>query len=601
MDRRYRAHPGGILRLLLLAFLLGVLPWPRTARPDNDGIRYRVEFSGNVGASILDQMKAVSDAVQDRQRPPASTLLLRRRAEEDIPALRQVLKSHGYYAPEISIDIEADEGPLLLRFRIEPGPLYRIGSVSCEITDGDSIPLSLPSPEELGLETDSPARARPVIDARSRLREHVRARGHPFAEVRDRVVVDHATQTMAITFRIDPGPLIRLGAMKIDGLETVDARIVENRRTWTPGDTYDPLLLGRFRNRIAGTNLFSMVRVGFEDTTEASGRVPVAVRLRERDHQTIGLGGSYATDEGFGVKADWEHRNLLGGGERLRADVTVSEIVLLGGIEFRERDFLAVDQTFFFNLALAEDRTDVYTSNYYKAAVFFERNVVENVLAGAGITYRVVRVEQLDVERRYRLVSVPFRVSRDVRNDILDPTRGNRFDFEIAPYYDIRGSDTNFWKGDVSTAQYLGILDSPRLILAVRLGMGFTTGADTEEVPADERFYAGGGGSIRGYPYLTVSPLVGNDPVGGLSLAEMSSELRLKFTDSIGMVAFLDGGSAFESSFPDFDEQVFWGAGLGFRYFTGFGPLRVDVGFPLDRREGIDDSFEVYVGLGQAY
>ena len=131
--------------------------------------------------------------------------------------------------------------------------------------------------------------------------------------------------------------------------------------------------------------------------------------------------------------------------------------------------------------------------------------------------------------------------------------------------------------------------------------VGAIVGAERNEIPADERFYAGGGGSIRGYAYQTVAPLSGTDPIGGRSIFELSLELRLKLTEQFGLVTFLDGGNAFTSQTPDFRESLLWGTGLGFRYYTPIGPLRLDVAFPLDRREGIDDSFQVYVSLGQAF
>lgn len=601
MHGKTKLLSGGSLFSLLPTVILCLATCPAVASSGEVGVRYRVEFSGDLDKSILNDLKKISDTVRERDRFPATTTLLRRRAEDDVPVIRQVLKSHGYYDSEVEVDIDPVSRPVLLTFRIDPGPRYRLESVRYEMVEGDSGSLELPDPPRLGLSKNEPARARPVLDARAKLLEHINERGYPFARIDERVVVNHVRSSMAVAFWIDTGPLIRLGDVDIRGLETLEPQLVRNRMTWTPGDRYEPAVLGRFRSQLIGTNLFSVVRVTLQDTTGGSGTIPVTVELRERDHRTIGLGGSYASNEGFGAKIDWEHRNLLGGGERLRTDATISEILVLGGVEFRELDFLAVDQILFLNLELAEDRTDVYRSLYLRSSFFLERVVTENTLVGAGISYRIVRVEQLDVENRFRLLSVPFRFSRDVRNDILDPVRGNRIDFEFAPYYDVRGSDTNFWKGYVKTVQYVGIMDSPRLVLAMRVGLGFSAGGTHDEIPADERFYAGGGGSIRGYPYLTVSPLAGDDPVGGRSLVELSAELRLKFTKSVGVVAFVDGGSAFEAPFPDFEEKILWATGFGFRYYTGFGPIRFDIGFPLDRRERIDGSYQIYVSLGQAY
>jgi len=91
-----------------------------------------------------------------------------------------------------------------------------------------------------------------------------------------------------------------------------------------------------------------------------------------------------------------------------------------------------------------------------------------------------------------------------------------------------------------------------------------------------------------------------DDPVGGRSFFEAAGELRFQVAERVGLVAFLDGGRAFEPAFPDLDEPLLWGAGLGVRYFSPIGPLRFDVAVPLNRR-GVDDSFQVYLSLGHAF
>ena len=106
---------------------------------------------------------------------------------------------------------------------------------------------------------------------------------------------------------------------------------------------------------------------------------------------------------------------------------------------------------------------------------------------------------------------------------------------------------------------------------------------------------------MRGYAYQSIGPLKQGIPTGGRSLAGISTELRTRITDSMGLAIFLDGGSVFDKSVPDFGEKFLWGAGAGFRYFTAFGPLRMDVGLPLNRRKGVDDPFQIYISIGQAF
>ena len=219
----------------------------------------------------------------------------------------------------------------------------------------------------------------------------------------------------------------------------------------------------------------------------------------------------------------------------------------------------------------------------------------------AGLGLRFSRIEQFGQEDRFKLFFIPAAFNWDTSDKRLDPSTGGRTHLETAPYYDISGKDLKFIQGYGSYIRYVQMLKKPSLILAARGILGAMAGADVGEIPADIRFYAGGSGTIRGYAYQSVGPLLNGEPTGGKSIMGLSLELRTKLTDSIGFVVFLDGANVYESSFPDFSNSFRWGMGPGFRYFTPIGPLRLDVGFPLERREGIDDSFQIYISLGQAF
>jgi translocation and assembly module TamA len=172
---------------------------------------------------------------------------------------------------------------------------------------------------------------------------------------------------------------------------------------------------------------------------------------------------------------------------------------------------------------------------------------------------------------------------------------------KLSPSYVASGESDDFAKGYGRYRHYIHLSQTPPLVLATGVTLGSIVGAETEEIPADERFYAGGGGSVRGYAYQSVGPLIGDVPTGGSSLIELTMEFRLKITERLGVVGFLDGGNVFTTKYPDIGEKLFWGAGGGFRYYTRIGPLRLDVGFPLDRRPDVDDRFQIYVSLGQAF
>jgi translocation and assembly module TamA len=217
------------------------------------------------------------------------------------------------------------------------------------------------------------------------------------------------------------------------------------------------------------------------------------------------------------------------------------------------------------------------------------------------LAYKASLVEQLGEEERFGLFSLPTRFGWDTSENLLDPVSGRRLTLQFTPFYEIFGDHLGFVKGYATYSQYVKLTEKPLLVLAGRSAFGSMVGASRNAIPADERFYAGGGRSIRGYAYQSVGPLEENKPTGGRSLMEVSLELRTKVTDTIGFVAFLDGGNASSSVTPDPTEPLRWGAGAGIRYFTPVGPLRLDVAVPLNRRDKVDDRFHVYMSLGQAF
>ena len=223
------------------------------------------------------------------------------------------------------------------------------------------------------------------------------------------------------------------------------------------------------------------------------------------------------------------------------------------------------------------------------------------MIVGTGIGLRASRIDQLGERDRFNLFSIPLNLDWDRSNDILDPVRGGRLNVNLAPYYDVLDSDPHFLKGYLKYSHYYQIFSRPSFILAVRGGLGTISGANRADIPADLRFYTGGGGSIRGFAYQTVGPLENDKPLGGKSLLNISSEIRARLTESYGLVFFLDGGNVSQTALPDFEGKIRWGTGMGFRYYTPIGPLRIDIGFPLNRRKAIDDSFQIYLSLGQAF
>ena len=589
--------------VLLLWSCLAVSPLGATGLARPSGLDYRVAIMGISNNDLRRTLEEISDTIALRkERPPMTLSLLRRRAQRDLPAFLKALRAEGYYKAAVRADVDSEARPLQVTFHVDLGPAYVLKRLHIQ-TPREEVPgLHLPGPEELGLPLQEPARARAILDAQEELLRLVQSKGFPFAKIKDRrVIVDHAEQSVAVLFRLEPGPPARFGPTRMTGLKSVHESLVLGKIPWQKGDLYNADLLAKAHKRLTKTGLFAMVKITRDQILDEEDLLPITVGVTERKHRSVGAGISYKTDEGPGAKISWEHRNLFHQGERLSLTATASDFTLAAEGNFKKPGFWQPDQTLLLNLRAAEDRPDAYTSRNLRSSALIERDLDGGITVGGGLAFKTSKVTQQDEEESFSLLLLPLHFEWDNRDDPLEPKHGSHLATQLAPYYDVLEGEVAFVKGEASLSHCLEMRESPSLVVAARVAAGAMGGVSREAIPADERFYAGGGGSVRGYPFQSVGPVEAGEPLGGRSLFEVSTELRLKVTDRIGLVAFLDGGTVFETTSPDFSEDLLWGAGLGLRYFTPIGPFRLDVAVPLNRRPDIDDSFQVYVSLGEAF
>jgi translocation and assembly module TamA len=574
---------------------------PEGAAPP--GVPYQVALEGVEDDALRELLNEVSETRRLIDRPPPSLTRLRRRAEEDRAHLQRALRSEGYYDATIDISIDPEAKPVKVVFQVDPGPRYRLREVAIEVTPPDAD-LPLPSLEELGIAPGSPAVAQTILDAETRLVDQARASGHALAAAGERrAVVDHDADAMDLTLRVNAGPLVRFGEIEVTGLDKVGRDFVERRLPWRPGELITSERLAEGQRALRDTDLFSTIRTRLGEIPDAAGRLPVTVMVNERKQRSIELGVRYRTDEGPGGNLAWEHRNFFGHGERVRADLDVSAIAGFLTGTLRKPDVWIRDLALITEAQLAFENPDAYESESATVRVGLERRFREGMTLTGGLAFRAEEVEEANSGRRdsFGLVSVPVLFNWDRSDDRLDPTRGGRLSLENEPFVNTFGNELVFNKSRLQYSHYFQVLEKPPVVLAGRSAIGTLFGASRADVPANLRFYAGGGGSVRGIAFQKAGELDRhNDPIGGRSLFEASGEVRVRVTETVGVVAFVDAGAAFTSPFPDFDDELRVGVGPGIRYLSPIGPLRLDVGFPVQPRES-DDAFELYVSIGQAF
>lgn len=591
--------------LYLFVLLMAGTAMAQDRRPP-DRIAYEVAISGVEGE--LDAMlRELSVLLATRQNAPRSFGALRSRVDEDIKTFNRALRSQGYYDGRVSEQIDSSVMPVAVSLRIFPGPRYAIGEVRVEFVGAAPEPAIAELVDSLPLAVGAPARAADIVAAEDMLLALLPQSGHPLARrLERRVVIDHEQRSAGVVYRVDAGPQIRFGAARFEGTQGVDADYLARLVPWTAGEIYDRRKVERFRRTLISGRLFASVQIDFdrpeEELRRQSGPLApdIVLTMTMSKLRTIAVGGGFATNEGVGGEASWEHRNLFGARERLRVVLTGAEIRQALAGSFRKPDFRRLDQTLTLDAELERQDTDAFDSLEIKGGIGLERRISDywtfSVAGEVGFT----EVDDTEGSRSFLLASLPISVTRDSRDDILNPTRGTYVRYAFTPHLAEQNDIFGFFKNQLDASAYYSPGSSDRTVLAGRLTLGSITGTARDRMPASRRFFAGGGGSVRGFGFQDVGPLDDNrDPLGGRSLFEAALEARFRVAGNFGIVPFVEVGEVKENRLPQFDD-LRWGAGLGLRYFTSFAPIRLDVAVPVNKRPG-DDNLQFYISIGQSF
>jgi translocation and assembly module TamA len=632
-------HPGLALSAFLLAGLSAA--WAQPAAPsgtpteeprpaaapnadDSDGPvrRYEITFTRTGDANLDSAMEGVSVLRRLRESVPTSAEGLVARALQDLDHLRTALRSQGYYAgtPRITLAGEPPDAPnLALRLAArgpdpvpvtisaETGPQYRISSATLRPHAPD---LDISGAGEVaGLGPGDPARAETVNGAQETVLTRLREAGHPFASVpRREITVDHDTRTMEVVYFIQPGPRARFAQPAVEGTENVDQGLLRRASGVLAGEVYDPRELDRVRRDILALGVFGTVRARTGERLDPDGRLPVTFLVAERPFRAVGITAGYETRYGPNIRTYWEHRNLFGGAERLRLEAELSRTTQRGvsdwgyrlNANLRQPWFAGLNATAVTDVAILRERLLAYDRDAITAGFSLERKLDPRLTVSAGIAADIGKTSELDQDLSYALLSLPLGLRFDGTDNVLDPSRGYRANLLVSPTVSFGDTQEVFLRVRGMGSAYFDLTGDKGSILALRAGFGTLAGAEAGNIPPHLRFYAGGGGSVRGYDYQSIGPRRRDQsPRGGLSLIEGSVELRQRVRGALGIAVFADAGSVGEDPLSGFGDLRI-GVGLGVRYSTAIGPIRADFAVPLSKEPG-NSGYGIYVGIGQAF
>lgn len=529
-------------------------------------------------------------------------------AKGDYARLLAVLYEAGYFGARVSIQLagreaaglRAFEAPAELRpisVTVDTGPRFTFGRA-------DVAPLAPGAAPPQGFRPGADAGTAVIRETAQDAVADWRAASHAKARVSGQsIVARHDEAELDVALAVDPGPALSFGTLVVPQESGVRPARVRRIAGLPEGAPFGPEELARVRARLVNTGTFSSVVLREAEVPNPDGTLDVELALEAEPARRIGFGAEIDSTNGASLQAFWLHRNFFGGAERLRFDGEIEGIGgTSGGIDYalaatlRIPGFRRADDTFEFSVGLERLDEPSFEENLLEVSARVERQVRDTLVIGTQAGLRFSDVTDAFGSREFSHIVLTFDGEQDFRDDALDPRRGSYTFVELRPFVGIAGSETGL-RVSGEHRRYLALGENTTL--AGRLQLGSVLGTDTNETPPDFRFFSGGGGTVRGQGFQSLGVESANGTTGGRSFAGLSLEVRRDISESIGVVGFVDYGYIAENGeFEDGSDHT--GAGIGLRYRTALGPLRVDVGVPVG---GSSDgtNYGIYISLGQTF
>nr|WP_314089338.1 autotransporter assembly complex family protein [uncultured Shinella sp.] len=582
-----------------------------------DPVNYTLTLNpGTDDDELKDAIENTALLKQDEGKPVSGDLGLVIKARDDRDRILAALYEKARYGGVVKVTVDGqdldqlppnpefpDRGAIPVTITVEPGPVFTFGDI---VFSGDAEGRNT---ADYGLVPGARADSTIILKAGEKMVVDLKAEGRPLAKLTERnATADHKTQTVDVVIAAEGGPVAPVGAVGVTGTKTVDADFVQRYSRINAGQPYSPEALTKAAERLRTLGVFSSVTIREADKLAPDGSLPMTIEVSEGKHRYFGVGAQVSNTDGLGLQGYWGHRNLFGQAESLRIEGSVSRIgqSALGDMDYSTAILFSKPGAFgpasTFNASL---KASIVDPDAYKAftttaaaGVSVELSDQDTVSAGGEVMWS--DVEDAFGKNKYLTAAIPIEYVRDTRDDKLNPTEGYRALINAKPSYEFnRGTVFSSFEGAITGYQALG--EEKRFVLAGKLAAGTIIGGnELSDIPATRRFFLGGGGTVRGYGYQEISPRNGKGKLlGGRSYVSASAEARIGITETIGLVPFLDVGTVSTDEVPDF-KDIRAGAGIGLRYATPFGPLRLDVAVPLKKYDG-GTSFGVYAGIGQSF
>ncbi len=569
-----------------------------------------IEFQANLeiagDKSQEAYFKSIPMLMQGDVAHPTSTNALRYRAGEDVSLLKKALKNHGYFQGNASFILDhSDEKIKQVKFIVEPGPVYWVEGIDIEMTGTDETPI-LPEKAKrvINITNGTKVRLDDVLSAVPKLHRYFVSHGYPDVEIEEPIgKINDETHKVILIYKIHLKGKKRYGNLSIRGQTDVSESFIRNRFHFTDQDYYDQRALDKTRKALLDTELFSSVVISHKTQGD---KADIIADLTEAPPRRVVLGARYGTQEGIGGKVVWQHKNAFGGGEDFYIRGEGGQRQFKNSIGLKIPDVIWPDFNLVNIIAATKAKTKAYYGVIYNAYSGLEHKINETSSYAVGLEAEHSQLKRLQSTKR-TFYGVPVMYTYDDRNDVLNPYKGWKWRIDAAPYVGDFDSTGIMFKASLFSSQYWRLIKKDTFVIATWQRIGQIAGVNFSDIPFNRRWYGGGSGSVRGYGYQKLSkPDDQGTPLGGKSLLEFGVEPRYRITEKFGLSIFAEAGAVSETRIPGFrSQEMKIGYGLGGKYYTDIGPVRLDIAFPTKRRrvngKSYDAPVQFYISLGQAF
>ncbi|WP_418185053.1 autotransporter assembly complex protein TamA [Aliarcobacter vitoriensis] len=541
-----------------------------------------IDFDGDIDLVLGDFSKSTLEKVCDISYPSFYKFWKENPifSENDIKLCRDLIENYsqsiGFYNSLISYKIDEEKAT----FSIKKNEQIKISSITIDDEYKNLIELKVNE----GFESST------FTNSKKNILKYLGEKGYPKAKLDAKAYVDIDDYKVDIEYKITKNAMQYFGDVKIDNNAKIDTSLLEKNLEFHKGEQYNSKLIDKTYENLYNFGIYKYISVE-PDITKEGDIVPVDIKLIQGDYRETMYGFGYDTDTKFRFKAQYKNENFLGNLKQFTIGTKVNSDGYNIYNNLYNPYFIRDDISFNNDISYEDMDYKSYSQKKIEEKLSFSKDFfgLSNT-AGILLEYSTIKSDLQEYKSgSYLLNSFFYEIIFDKRDDVLNPKNGYYLSFYIENGSKILASEIDYIK-TLSQFRYIKTFDK------VTSSFKTSVGTLNKDLPIFKHFFAGGDYSNRGYSYQKVGLKDYEDkPYGGLSMIDSSLEFEYALNKDLGVVTFFDS-TMLSLQENKFNDKFYNSYGVGARYYTPIGPLRVDLGFPID-----EGGFVFHIGIGQVF